>query len=173
MQRVVILFSLQYCWNSSESWLSWPSSIPCPCTSCPESAHAPPNTKPRLNSIASTRDNTTTMAPIDEAIADLESREPGERSTLKEISEKHGVDRSTLGRRWRRVTASRDEGYSKQQALRPQQELELVRYIEQLTKRGLPPTREMIQNFSSSVAKRELSESWVTRFINRHKIHLI
>jgi hypothetical protein len=113
------------------------------------------------------------MAPIDEAIADLESREPGEQYTLKEISEKHGVNRSTLGRRWRRVTASRDEGYSKQQALRPQQELELVRYIEQLTKRGLPPTREIIQNFSSSVAKRELSESWVTRFINRHKIHLI
>jgi transposase-like protein len=60
------------------------------------------------------------MAPIDEAIADLESREPGERYTLKEISEQYGVDRSTLGRWWRRVTASRDKGYSKQQALSPQ-----------------------------------------------------
>ena len=25
MQRVIILLSLQYCWNSIESWLSWPS----------------------------------------------------------------------------------------------------------------------------------------------------
>jgi hypothetical protein len=147
--------------------------LTCPCTSCPESAHAPPNTKPRLDSIVSTRDNSTTMAPIDEAIADLESREPGERYTLKEVSEKYGVDRSTLGRRWRRVTASRDEGYSKQQALSPQQELELIQYIKKLTERGLPPTREMIRNFSSEVAHQQLSESWVTRFINRHEIHLI
>jgi hypothetical protein len=62
---------------------------------------------------------------------------------------------------------------SNNRLLRPQQELELVQYIEQLTKRGLPRTREMIQNFSSSVAKRELSKSRVTRFINRHRIHLI
>jgi hypothetical protein len=31
----------------------------------------------------------------------------------------------------------------------------------------------MIRNFSSGVAHQQLSESWVTRFINRHKIHLI
>jgi hypothetical protein len=31
----------------------------------------------------------------------------------------------------------------------------------------------MVRNFSSEVAHQQLSESWVTRFINRHKIHLI
>ncbi|KAF1363885.1 hypothetical protein EJ07DRAFT_41902, partial [Lizonia empirigonia] len=31
----------------------------------------------------------------------------------------------------------------------------------------------MIRNFSSEVARQQLSESWVTRFINRHEIHLI
>ncbi|KAH6234950.1 hypothetical protein HBI42_020280 [Parastagonospora nodorum] len=113
------------------------------------------------------------MAPIDEAIADLESRDPGEKFTLKEVAEKWGVDRSTLGRRWRRVTGPRSDGYAQQQAIDPQQELELVQYIIKLTKRGLPPTREMIRNFSSEVAHQQLSESWVTRFINRHEIHLI
>lgn len=87
--------------------------ITCPCTSCPESAHAPPNTKPRLDSIVSTRDNSTTIALIDKAIADLELRELGEQYTLKEISKKYSVDRLTLGRQWRRVTASRDKEYSK------------------------------------------------------------
>jgi hypothetical protein len=48
-----------------------------------------------------------------------------------------------------------------------------VRYIERLTERGLPPIREMIKNFLSEVAYQQLSESWVTRFINRHEIHLI
>ena len=31
----------------------------------------------------------------------------------------------------------------------------------------------MIQNFASTIAKELVSESWVTRFINRHSIHLI
>jgi hypothetical protein len=113
------------------------------------------------------------MAPIDEAIEDLKSREEGEQFSLREIADKYGVQRSTLGRRWRGVTRSKEDGYANQQALSPQQEMELVRYIETLTKRGLPPTREMIRNFSSTVAKRQLGEGWVTRFINRHKLDLI
>jgi hypothetical protein len=92
---------------------------------------------------------------------------------LKEIAEKYQINRSTLGRRWRGVTASREDGYLSQQALNHQQELELIRYIEKLTERGLPPTREMIRNFSSEVVHQQLSESWVTRFIDRHEIHLI
>ena len=113
------------------------------------------------------------MAPIDDAIADLESQEPGEKLILAEFARKWGVSRATLSRRWRRVTGPRSNGYAQQQAISPQQELELVRYIKTLTERGLPPTREMIRNFSSEVAHQQLSESWVTRFINRHKIHLI
>jgi hypothetical protein len=60
-----------------------------------------------------------------------------------------------------------------QQLLNPQQEMELVRYIKRLTKRGLPPTRDMIRNFSSEVAHQRVSESWVSRFIKRHEIYLI
>jgi hypothetical protein len=92
---------------------------------------------------------------------------------LKEIADKHGVDRSLLGRRWRGVTRSKEEGYAGQQFLSLQQEIELVRYIEKVTKRGLPPTREMIRNFSSEVAKRQLGERWCDRFIKRNQIHLI
>ncbi|EUC47545.1 hypothetical protein COCMIDRAFT_89898, partial [Bipolaris oryzae ATCC 44560] len=51
-------------------------------------------------------------------------------------------------------------------------ELELIRYITKLKKQGLPP-REIIRIFLSAVADHQLSESWVTRFINRHKLHLI
>jgi transposase-like protein len=140
---------------------------------CPDSQCAPQNTNARLNTITLTRDNSTTMAPIDEAIEDLKLRGPEEQYTLKEVAKKHGVNQSTLGRRWRGVTGPRDAGHASRQALNPQQELELVRYIEGLTNKGLPPTREMIKNFSSEVAHQQLSESWVTRFINRHKLHLI
>jgi hypothetical protein len=113
------------------------------------------------------------MAPIDDAIEDLKSRDPGEQFTLKEVAEKYGVNRSTLGRRWKGVTVSQEAGYAQQQALNPQQEDELVVYIKGLTRQGLPPTREMIISFASQVAHQQLSESWVTRFINRHSIYLI
>ncbi|KNG45820.1 hypothetical protein DDE82_009162 [Stemphylium lycopersici] len=113
------------------------------------------------------------MALIDEAIAGLESRDPGEKFALKEVTKKWGVNRSTLGRRWRRVTEPRSDKYAQQQAIGPQQQLELVQYINKLPKQGLRHTREMIRDFSSEVAHQQLSESWVTRFINRHQIHLI
>jgi hypothetical protein len=48
-----------------------------------------------------------------------------------------------------------------------------VTYIEEFTACHIPPTREMIQNFASSVAKEPVSESWVTRFINNNSVHLI
>ncbi|KAF7568069.1 hypothetical protein PtrM4_126820 [Pyrenophora tritici-repentis] len=113
------------------------------------------------------------MAPIDDAIEDLKSRDLGEHFTLREVAEKYQVNRSTLGRRWRGVTASREDGYLNQQALDQQQELELIRYITKLTERGLPPTREIIRNFSSEIAHRQLSDRWVSHFITRHQIHII
>jgi hypothetical protein len=113
------------------------------------------------------------MGAIEDAIAEIESLKQGEKFTYQAIADKYCINRCTLSRRHRGCQAPNETKYINQQALSPQQELELVRYIEKLTKRGLPPTREMIRNFSSEVAKRELNESWVTRFIHRHEIHLI
>lgn len=113
------------------------------------------------------------MGPIDKAVEDIKLQEPGEQLSYRKVAAKHGVDRSTLARRCKGIQAPMAAKAINQQKLSPQQELELVRYIEDLTKRGLPPTREMIRNFASHVAKERLSESWVTRFINRHKVHLI
>ena len=60
-----------------------------------------------------------------------------------------------------------------QQKLTPEQEIELVQYIKGLAERHLPPTREMIRNFASTIAKELVSESWVNRFIHRYSVHLI
>jgi hypothetical protein len=55
----------------------------------------------------------------------------------------------------------------------PQQEAELVEYLKSLTKRGLPPTREMARDFASQIAKEPLGEKWVARFLERNDAHLI
>jgi hypothetical protein len=108
------------------------------------------------------------MAPIDDAIADLESPEEGADFTLTQIADRHGVNRSTLSRRWRGLTGPRSDGYAQQQLLNPQQEDELVRYIEDLTAKSLPPTRQMIRNFASEISGIYVGEAWVSRFLHRH-----
>jgi hypothetical protein len=59
-----------------------------------------------------------------------------------------------------------------QQNLSPQQAKELVQYIKEITKQGLPPTCITIQNFASVVATFLVSTRWVSRFIARHKAAL-
>jgi hypothetical protein len=113
------------------------------------------------------------MAPIDDAIAAIEALKPGEKLVYQKIADQFGVDRSTLARRHKRVQVPRETKDYNQQKLTQQQEEELVQYIEELTARYIPPTREMIANFASTVAQEPVSESWVTRFINKYSIHLI
>ncbi|KAF1959483.1 hypothetical protein CC80DRAFT_405550, partial [Byssothecium circinans] len=60
--------------------------------------------------------------------------------------------------------------------LTPQQELELVSYIEKLTAHHLPPTREMLQNFTLSITQTNgeqlVGKSWVTQFINHYNVEI-
>jgi len=114
--------------------------------------------------------NSTSMDPIDEVIAVLTPWNQAKFMIMLQLQKKHGVVRTTLMRRHKGITASRATRIFNTQKLNPQQESELVEYIERLTARRLPPTREMVQNFASSIAKEPVSQSWVTRFINRNRI---
>lgn len=113
------------------------------------------------------------MDPIDEAIIAINSREPGDKLVYQEYADFFEVDRSTLSRRHTGRQTSRNTKKVAQQKLNPQQEEELVLYIEDLTRRGLPPTRDMVRNFASTIAHERVSESWVTRFYHRHDHNLI
>lgn len=112
------------------------------------------------------------MDPILAAIEAIDSREPGEQLSYRNIAKKFGVDRTTLARRHKGKTRSNAGEAQQRMLLDPQQELELVRYIQSLSERALPPTREMIRNFASRVAKWEVSDTWVTRFLNRNSDQL-
>jgi hypothetical protein len=113
------------------------------------------------------------MDPIDEAIAAIESREPGEKLIYRHYADYFSVNVRTLARRHQGCQSSRATQYFNQLKLTPQQEEELVLYIGDLTKRGLPPIRAMIRNFASTIAHERVSEAWVTRFQHRHHNALI
>jgi hypothetical protein len=113
------------------------------------------------------------MERIDKAIAAIESPGDEEHLSYTKAAEKFNVDRSTLARRHQGCQAPRNTTIANGRLLNPQQEAELVAYIEQLSADGLPPTRSMIRNFASEIAHKPVGEGWVYRFVNRNKDHLI
>jgi hypothetical protein len=94
------------------------------------------------------------MAPIDNAIAAIESPEAGGRLSYTKAADHFGIDRSTLAQRHQGRQAPWDTQIANGRLLGPQQEDELATYIEDLTKDGLPPTRSMIRNFALEIVSR-------------------
>ena len=82
---------------------------------------------------ASTRDNSTDMTPIEAAFAAIESLEPEEQFNHRKFSEVYGCDRTPLTRRHQHQSITRSLEAQNRQALHPQQEVELLQYIKQLT----------------------------------------
>ena len=113
------------------------------------------------------------MDRINAAIRAIESREPGESFSYKKIAESFGVVRSTLTRHHRRQIGQDAITPHRLRHLNDEEEIELLSYIKKLTERGLPPTRQMIQSFASTIAKKQVSMSWVDRFVRRNPESLI
>jgi hypothetical protein len=90
-----------------------------------------------------------------------------------EVAHEYGCSRSAVSRRWRGVLRPRADCVADSLALPPQQESALIKYVAKLYIEGLAPTREMVRNFGSEIAGRELSERWIGRFIERHHDRLL
>ncbi len=113
------------------------------------------------------------MTPIEAALDSLKSLKPRETPNYAEILKKYGCDRNTLSRRHRGVQAPIAQKLENQRLLNDTQEKELIRYIDSLCERGLPPSRQMIRNFASEISGREAGKSWADRFIKRWEVDLI
>ncbi len=114
--------------------------------------------------------NSTTKAPMELALADLESQEkPNIRGTAK----KYGLVESTLRRRWKGETVSMAAASSeyKQRLSGPQEEA-LIHLINSLTDRGLPPTSRIIQNLAEELLGGSVGKNWTGDFAKRHKDRL-
>lgn len=110
---------------------------------------------------------------LEEALAELRAADPNKPISYTALAKKHGVTRSTLTRRHQGKSTSCEAKASTQRLLTPHQEAGLVRYIEGLTVRHLPPTRSMIKGFAEEIGRTSVSESWVTSFLKRHQDQLI
>jgi transcriptional regulator with XRE-family HTH domain len=114
------------------------------------------------------------MDPIQEAIEYIKSREAGDKFSYRQVAKKFGVNRTTLSRRHKGSQQPRGtEAAEHRRNLNPQQEDELISYIQGQTRAGVPPTRSILKNFGSVIAQHEVSDSWVTRLQHRYPDELI
>ena len=85
------------------------------------------------------------MGAIENAINDLNSQaKPNITATAK----KYGCNRSTLSKRYRGVTGSKEAADDQQRLLNQHQSKVLVKYIKKLTKYSSPPTIVMVKRFA-------------------------
>src|SRR4030081_2633933 len=95
------------------------------------------------------------MGSIEAAITYLESLELTEKINYAQVARNYGVDRSTLSRRFRGVQKSRESQYENQRLLNNQQSAQLIKWINDLTDRGLPPSLSMLANFAKELSGKE------------------
>ena len=88
------------------------------------------------------------MSSIDAALAFIDSLSPSDYINISKIAKQFKYNHSALSKRYRGKTRSRHTQYQNQRNLNDQQEKSLVKYIDRLYARGLPPNRYMIRNFA-------------------------
>jgi hypothetical protein len=95
------------------------------------------------------------MTSIEAALAEivlLGLRELSHRQIVKD----HCCSRATLARRHQGLSALRATQAQNQQTPHLQQEVELLQYVRQLIRRGIPPTRAITRNCATQTARREV-----------------
>jgi hypothetical protein len=107
---------------------------------------------------------------IELALADLASQlKPNYSATAR----KHSVERTTLAKRHRGQTLSIQGASSEyRQRLTYAQEEALIKQINRLTDRSIPPTSQMVRNLAEELAGSSVGKNWTSDFVRRHRDRL-
>jgi hypothetical protein len=122
---------------------------------------------PKFNPLHSKMDCIPHNDRLELAVADLESQES---LNYAQTAKKWNLDRSTLSRRHRGITGSKQDQYSyTAKVLIDKQENVLIRYINDLSARGLSPISQIVKNLAEELAGKDIGQNWVLRFVKRKK----
>lgn len=88
-------------------------------------------------------------------------------------SKRIDATKPALERKDKGKNGSVSRGLNNQQKLSSQQQLELVKYIEQLDCESLPSIRVKDQSFASQGGSNLVGESWVTRVLKNHQVESV
>ena len=107
----------------------------------------------------------TTMDSITAALQDLSLQT---KPNISATARQYNIDRTTLSKRYNGVASTKQEQYENSRLLAPEQEQELLNYINTMSERYLPPTPAMLRAFASKIAGREVGKDWFYRFCKRN-----
>ena len=107
------------------------------------------------------------MGQIELAIAHLKAQE---QLNYAAVAKLYGVELTTLRRRFLSLTGTRAQATSEHhQALNNVQEDTLLRYIDKLTDKFIPPTTQIVKNLAEEILGGPVGKNWPARFVQRHK----
>ena len=107
------------------------------------------------------------MDQIDTAVAHLKAQK---KPNYAAAARAYEVEPTTLRRRFLRLASSRARATSENhQCLNNVQEDTLLRYIDRLTDKHIPPTTQIIKNLAEEILGGPVGKNWPARFIQRHK----
>ena len=110
----------------------------------------------------STRDISTTMAPIQSKLVASESQRPPLSNPDESTNQLH---RTTLSRRAKGEIQSRQDYREQCGRLSRAQKQRLLKYIDELTRRGLPPTHHNVRTFAYNICGKWPGKNWASKFV--------
>ena len=109
-------------------------------------------------------------AQIQRALAHLNEQK---QLNYAEAARTHGVNPSTLWRRHKGISVSREQVTSEtHQRLSSTQEDELLRHIDVLSKKYISPIIQIVRNLVKEILQTEVRKNWIVRFIKRHSKYI-
>jgi hypothetical protein len=89
------------------------------------------------------------------------------------IAKEFNLERTTLSKRHKGQTMSRAVANSlHRQLLTSAQEEQLIKQINKLTLRQMPPTVQIVKNLAEEIIGREVNKNWTSHFVKRHRSRL-
>ncbi|EED14978.1 conserved hypothetical protein [Talaromyces stipitatus ATCC 10500] len=113
------------------------------------------------------------MDKYEVALEALRSLDPGGKPNISLFARTYSVDASNLRRRFLRLTGPKQVQYDNQRVLNHGQSQAFIKYINQLTEKGLPPTNRMLANFAEDICGKKPGKNWATRCLKSHSDQLI
>ena len=110
------------------------------------------------------------MANIEAALTAMRSDDA---PVIAEYAAKYSCNRSTLSRRYRGITTSREAYRESKSLLTNQQSTTLVEYINTLIARGLSLTSAMVRNFVHDIIQEWPSKNWIANWVKQHADELM
>ena len=93
-----------------------------------------------------------------------------EKPNFTAVAKATGLKPSTLLKRYKGISVFKQQSISEtRQRLNAAQEDELLRHIDALTDKFIPPTTQIVKNLAEEILHAEVGKNWPARFVKRHK----